>query len=83
MTENQAAKYELVVSASAVEEQVTLLELSSADALLGMVAGVVVCGLQLQLEGWSCTALLSEALVYRLQLRVATPQTATAEGEVG
>ncbi len=71
MQEGQPAKYELIVSASAVAQQVSLLQLSSADALFSLVAGVTVSGLSLVLEEWASSASLGEPLLYRLLLRAA------------
>ncbi len=71
MTENQPTKYELLVSGSAIAEQVSLLQLDSADALLRLVAGVNISGLSLLVEAWSCSALLGSAVLYRMLLRVA------------
>ena len=71
--------YELVVSASAVVQQVSLLQLSSADALFTQVAGVVVAGLNLLVEEWASSTVLGEPLVYRLLLRTAGPQSVTVE----
>lgn len=75
MEENQSTRYELLVSASAVVEQVSLLQLDSADALFSLVAGVTVLGLNLLVESWGASALTGEALLYRLLLRVAEPQS--------
>jgi hypothetical protein len=79
MTENVQARYELLVSASAVVQQVSLLQLSSADALFTQVAGVVVAGLNLLVEEWASSTVLGEPLVYRLLLRAAGPQSLTVE----
>ena len=79
LQENQKAKYELIVSASAVADQVSLLALSSADALFSLVARVIVSGLTLLVEEWSCSVSLSEALLYRLLLRVAETPSSTPE----
>ena len=69
MTDGQAARYELLVSASAVAEQVGLLALDSAEALFELVAGVTVAGLALEIEGWGCTAHMGQPVLYRLTLR--------------
>ena len=79
MRENEPVKYELLVSASAVAQQVSLLQMSSADALLSIVAGVTVLGLNLLIEGWSCTVSVGEPLLYRLLLRVAEAQSLTPQ----
>jgi hypothetical protein len=79
MTEDEQARYELLVSASAVVQQVSLLQLSSADALFTQVAGVVVAGLNLLVEEWASSTVLGEPLVYRLLLRAAGPQSLTVD----
>ncbi len=71
MKENQPESYELMVSATAIALQVSLLEVSSADALFRLVAGVNVAGLSLLVEGWSCSVSLGQPLLYRLLLRAA------------
>ena len=80
MQEGQPAKYELIVSASAVAQQVSLLELSSADALFSLVAGVTVSGLSLVLEEWASSASLGEPLLYRLLLRAAEARSLNPQG---
>ena len=78
MTEGQEATYELLVSASAVQQQVTALQLNSADALFQMAAGVLVSGGLLQIEAWSSSQSLGQAFLYRLLLRAAEPQSFTS-----
>ncbi len=78
MLEGKPAKYELIVSASAIAQQVSLLELDSAAALLSLVAGVTVAGLSLLMEEWACSVSLGEPLIYRLLLRAAEPQSLIA-----
>lgn len=77
MQEGKPAKYELLVSASAVAQQVGLLQLDSADALFSSVAGIVVSGLSLLIEEWACSASLGRPVVFRLILRTAEPQSFT------
>lgn len=77
MSEGQKAKYELLLSAAAVEAQITALQLSSADALFTMAAGVQVDGLALLIEGWSASFALGSACMYRLLLRAAEPESLT------
>lgn len=79
MQEGEPARYELLVSAAAVAEQVSLLALGTADALFEQVAGVTVAGLPLLLEEWSSTASVGQALMYQLLLRAAMPQTLTPQ----
>lgn len=79
MVEGAPAKYELLVSASAVSQQVSLLQLSSADALFAQVAGVIVAGLNLLVEEWASSAGLGEPMAYRLLLRAAESQSVMPE----
>ena len=79
LVENQPTKYELLVSASAIAQQVSLLQLNSAEALLARVAGVAVGGLNLLMEAWACSINLGEPLYYRLLLRAAEPQSLTVQ----
>ncbi len=79
MAEGEAAKYELLVSASAVAEQVGLLQLGSAAALFEIVAGITIAGLELNLEGWGCTVHLGQPMFYRLMLRAGTPKAQTPQ----
>ena len=78
MTDNQSAKYELLISATAVAQQLSLLQLATADALFSMVAAVQVAGLTLLVEEWACTASLGMPLVYRLLLRAGEPESPVA-----
>ena len=77
--ENGPARYELLVSASAIAQQVSLLSLSSADALFNMISSVQVAGLNLLVEEWACSALLGAPLVYRMVLRAAHAASLTLE----
>ena len=77
MTEGQEPKYELLISASAVQQQVSTLQLDSADALFLMSDGVLVGGALFRIEGWSSSEVLGEACLYRLLLRGAEPQSLT------
>ncbi len=80
MQEGDAARYELLVSSSAVAQQVSLLNLESADSLFTMVSMVYVGGLSLLIEEWACSLLLGSPMVYRLLLRVGTPASLNKEG---
>ena len=77
--ENEPARYELLVSASAIAQQVSLLALNSAEALFDMVASIQVAGLSLLMEEWACSASLGAPLIYRMVLR--TAQTASLSSE--
>lgn len=75
MQEGKLARYELLVSGSAIAQQVSLLQLISAESLLALVAGVTVSGLSFIVEEWSCSASLGEAILYRLLLRPGQTQS--------
>ena len=72
--ENQRAKYELLISARAMAQQLTVLQLSSVEALLQMTVEIQISGLTLLLEAWSCSVNLGEPVYYRLAVRAAEPQ---------
>lgn len=74
MKEGDAAKYELLISAQTVEATVGALDLSSADALFAMAAGVVVDGELFLIEASAVSQNLGEACLYRLLLRASTTQ---------
>jgi len=71
MQESQQAQYELLVSASAVQQQVSALQLSSADALFDTAAGVEISGSQFSIESHSVSQSLGQVYLYRLLLREA------------
>ncbi len=75
MEEGKVSKYELLISAAAVQQQVSDLQLSSADALFLNTAGVLVGGSLFEIEAWSSSAALGQAYLYRLMLRAAEPQS--------
>ena len=72
--EGKPARYELIVSGSAIVQQVSLLQLDSAESLFSLIAGVAVSGLSFVLEEWSCSVSLGEAILYRLLLRASEMQ---------
>jgi len=74
LIEGQAEKFELTVSASAVEAQVGALQLTSADALFAQAAGVAVDGKLFLIEDVAAPEAFGQAYLYRLQLRDALPQ---------
>lgn len=80
MQEGEPARYEVLVSATAVEAQVGALGLGSADALFAQVAAVQVGGVQGLLEEWSSTASLGEPLLFQLLLRACEPESLTPQG---
>ncbi len=69
MQEGKSARYELLVSGAAIAQEVSLLQLSSVESLLSLVASVTVSGLSFVIEEWSCSVSLGEAILYRLLLR--------------
>jgi hypothetical protein len=71
MQEGQLALYELLVSASAVEQQVSTLQLASADALFDTAAGVQMNGTTFVIESRSASEALGQVYLYRLLLREA------------
>jgi len=74
MVEGQPTKFELMVSASAVEAQVGALQLTSADALFAQAAGVSVNGKLFLIEALTAPEAFGQAYLYRLQLREALPE---------
>jgi hypothetical protein len=71
MQEDQLSQYELLISASAVQEQVSALQLTSADALFDTAAGVEINGAQFLIESRSVSESLGQVYLYRLLLREA------------
>lgn len=69
------AKYELLISASCVEAQVSRLGLTSADVLFAMAVGVTVDREFFVIEGVSFTSAAGLASVYRVLLRAAADQS--------
>ena len=74
LIEGQAEKFELMVSASAVEAQVGALQLTSADALFAQATGVAVDGKLFLIEAVAAPEAFGQAYLYHLQLREALPQ---------
>ncbi len=83
MSEGEEAKFELLISASAVAQQVSALQLNSADGLFLLAAGVVVGDGLFRIEGWSSSEALGQVSVYRLLLRTAEPQSLTSFTQTG
>ncbi len=71
MDDGQLPKYELLVSAEAVAAQVSQLQLSSAQTLFSMAAGVVVAGKLFLIEAASTSESQGAAYLYRLLLQEA------------
>jgi hypothetical protein len=75
VTDGNQAKYELLISASAVEAQVSQLGLTSAEVLFAMGLGITVGKEFFLIEGVSFTSAAGLACVYRVLLREAATQT--------
>lgn len=75
VTDGDQAKYELLVSASAVEAQVSRLGLTSADVLFAMALGITVVNEFFLIEGVSFTSAGGLVSVYRVLLRAADTQS--------
>ncbi len=69
--EGQPAQYELLISASAVQQQVSALQIISADALFDTAAGMEINGAQFLIESHSVSESLGQIYLYRLLLREA------------
>lgn len=74
MQEGERAKYELLLSASAVEAQVSAMQLGSADVLFAMATGVLIAGTFFLIEATSFTAAMGSVCIYRVLLREAVSQ---------
>jgi hypothetical protein len=75
VTDGDQAKYELLVSASSVEAQVSRLGLTSADVLFAMGLGIAVANEFFLIEGVSFTSAAGLVSVYRVLLRAADTQS--------
>lgn len=69
MTEGKPAKYELLVSGSAVQAAVGALQIASADLLFQMAAGVAIAGELFLIETVSVSETMGAVYLYRLLLR--------------
>ncbi len=72
MSEGEPAKYELLISAVAVQAAVSELQLSSADALFATAANVVVGGEYFLIESFAVSESIGSVYMYRLLLRDST-----------
>lgn len=75
IADGNQAKYELLISASAVEAQVSQLGLSSAEVLFAMGLGITVGKEFFVIEGVSVTSAAGLACMYRVLLREAATQS--------
>lgn len=71
LEEGHLPRYELLVSADAVAAQVSELELSSAQCLFMMAAGVVIAGKLFHILAFTAAETQGEAYLYRLLLQEA------------
>ena len=70
-----ASKWELLVSATSVEQQVNALELVSAQALFAMTLTITVAGQDYLIESIASNEAFGQVYLYRLLLREARPQS--------
>ena len=68
------SKWELLVSASSVEERVNALDLASAQALFAMTLAVTVAAQDYLIESVASNEAFGQVYLYRLLLREARPQ---------
>jgi len=74
MQEGQPSKFEMLVSASAIEQQVSSLSLASADGLFQMALGMTVGDKFFLIEAVSAPEVFGQVYLYRILLREALPQ---------
>ena len=72
MQDGMPSKYELLISADAIAAQVSQLQLSSADALFALAAGIDVAGKLFLIESASASESQGQAYLYRLLLQEAS-----------
>ncbi len=72
--ENNEPKWELLVSATSVEQQVNALDLASAQSLFSMTLGVTVGGQDYLIESVSANEAFGQVYLYRLLLHEARTQ---------
>lgn len=72
--ENDEPLWELLVSASSVEQQVSALDLPSAQALFAMTLAVTVAGQDYLIESIASNEAFGQVYLYRLLLRTARTQ---------
>jgi len=72
--EGGESKWELLMSASGVEQQVTALDFSSAQSLFAMTLAVTVAGVDYLIESISSNEAFGQVYLYRLLLREARQQ---------
>jgi hypothetical protein len=72
--EGGESKWELLVSATSVEQQVSALDLGSAQSLFSLTLAVTVAGQDYLIESISSNEAFGQVYLYRLLLRDARPQ---------
>ncbi len=72
--EGNEAKWELLVSATSVEQQVSSMDLSSAQSLFALTLGVTVTGQDYLIESIASSEAFGQVYLYRLLLREARQQ---------
>jgi hypothetical protein len=72
--EGNESKWELLVSATGVQQQVTVLDLASAQSLFGMTLTVTVAGQRYLIESVASNEAFGQVYLYRLLLREARQQ---------
>jgi hypothetical protein len=72
--EGGQSKWELLVSATSVEQQVDALDLASAQALFSMTLAVTVAGQDYVIESVASNEAFGQVYLYRLLLREARQQ---------
>ena len=72
--EGGESKWELMVSATSVEQQVSTLDLASAQALFVQTLAVTVAGQDYLIESIAANEVFGQVYMYRLLLRQAQPQ---------
>ena len=72
--EGEESKWELLVSATGVEQQVSSLELASAQSLFAMTLAVTVAGQDYLIESIAANEAFGQVYLYRLLLREARQQ---------
>jgi len=72
--ENGESKWELLISATGIEQQVNALNLASAQALFAMTLAVTVAGQNYLIESISANEAFGQVYLNRLLLREASPQ---------
>jgi hypothetical protein len=74
LREGDQPRWELLVSATSVEQQVNALDLASAQSLFAMTLAVTVGGQDYLIESVACNEAFGRVYMYRLLLRESRPQ---------